>query len=33
MELSDPNAEWTTNCWWFVMQQGVNVKLTPRKSS
>lgn len=30
LELSDPQAEWTTNCWWFVMQHGVNVRLTRR---
>ena len=30
MELSEPEAEWTTNCWWFVMQQGVNVRLSRR---
>lgn len=32
LELSDPDAEWTTKCWWFVMQQGVNVRLTRRSS-
>lgn len=31
LELSDPDAEWTMNCWWFVMQQGVNVRLTRRR--
>lgn len=33
MELSEPEAEWTTNCWWFVMQHGLNVRLTPRSGS
>lgn len=32
LELSDPKAEWTTKCHWFVMQQGVNVRLTRRRS-
>lgn len=33
IELSDPEAEWTTKCWWFVMQQGVVVRLSPRHTS
>lgn len=30
LELSDPENEWTTTCWWFVIQRGVNVRLTRR---
>jgi cytochrome P450 len=30
LELADPDAEWTMNCWWFVMQKGVKVRLTRR---
>ena len=32
LELSDPDAEWTTSCYWFVMQRGVNVRLMRRNS-
>ncbi|CAD0099708.1 unnamed protein product [Aureobasidium mustum] len=28
LELADQDAEWTEN--WFVMQQGVNVRLSKR---
>ena len=30
LELADPEAEWTETCWWFVIQSGVNVRLTKR---
>ncbi|KXL43926.1 hypothetical protein M433DRAFT_151346 [Acidomyces richmondensis BFW] len=30
MELSEPEKEWTMNCWWFVMQHGVNVRMSRR---
>jgi len=30
LELADPSAEWTTQCYWFVMQHGVNVRLSRR---
>ena len=31
MELSDPEAEWTMNCWWFChATRRVNVRLTRR---
>ncbi|WPH04488.1 Hypothetical protein R9X50_00737900 [Acrodontium crateriforme] len=30
VELSDRDKEWTLSCWWFVMQQGVNVRLRRR---
>ncbi|KAI4756590.1 cytochrome P450 [Aureobasidium sp. EXF-3400] len=30
MELADQDAEWTETCFWFVMQQGVNVRLVKR---
>ncbi|KAI4718502.1 cytochrome P450 [Aureobasidium sp. EXF-10727] len=30
LELADQNAEWTETCFWFVMQQGVNVRLVKR---
>ncbi|OTA33990.1 hypothetical protein BTJ68_05507 [Hortaea werneckii EXF-2000] len=30
LELSEPEKEWTMNCWWFVMQHGVNVRLSKR---
>ncbi|KAK5121408.1 hypothetical protein LTR85_005240 [Meristemomyces frigidus] len=32
IELSEPEKEWTTSCWWFVMQHGVNVRLTRRQA-
>ncbi|KAK0270305.1 hypothetical protein LTR54_017022 [Friedmanniomyces endolithicus] len=32
LELSEPEKDWTTKCWWFVMQKGVNVRLTRRRS-
>jgi len=32
VELSEPEKDWTTNCWWFVMQKGVNVRLSKRRS-
>ncbi|KAK0922838.1 hypothetical protein LTS16_012210 [Friedmanniomyces endolithicus] len=32
LELSGPEKDWTTKCWWFVMQKGVNVRLTRRRS-
>ncbi|KAK1823561.1 hypothetical protein LTR12_001972 [Friedmanniomyces endolithicus] len=32
LELSEPEKDWTTKCWWFVMQKGVNVRLTRRLS-
>lgn len=31
LELTEPEKEWTTSCYWFVMQQGLNVRLTQRK--
>ncbi|THX16603.1 cytochrome P450 [Aureobasidium pullulans] len=30
IELADQNAEWKETCFWFVMQQGVNVRLVKR---
>ncbi|KAK4617426.1 Cytochrome P450 monooxygenase cicH [Fulvia fulva] len=30
-ELAEPEKQWRLKCWWFVMQQGVNVKLKPRR--
>lgn len=33
LELVEPEKEWETNCWWFVMQKGLNVCLKPRESS
>ncbi|KAH0263400.1 cytochrome P450 family protein, partial [Aureobasidium melanogenum] len=30
LELADPDAEWMETCFWFVMQQGVNVRLSKR---
>jgi hypothetical protein len=30
LELTEPEKEWTTSCYWFVMQQGLNVRLTER---
>jgi len=30
LELADQDAEWTETCFWFVMQQGVNVRLVKR---
>ena len=30
IELSEPEKDWTMDCWWFVMQKGLNVKLRPR---
>lgn len=32
MELSEPEKEWSTTCWWFVMQKGVNVRLSRRQN-
>ncbi|EME40498.1 hypothetical protein DOTSEDRAFT_82149 [Dothistroma septosporum NZE10] len=32
MELAAPDRDWSTKCWWFVMQTGVNVRLKPRRS-
>ncbi|KAK3071600.1 hypothetical protein LTR53_008337 [Teratosphaeriaceae sp. CCFEE 6253] len=32
LELSEPDKEWSMKCWWFVMQEGVNVRLTRRLS-
>ncbi|KAM0717345.1 hypothetical protein Q7P37_007197 [Cladosporium fusiforme] len=31
LELVEPEKEWETHCWWFVMQKGLNVRLTPRE--
>lgn len=31
LELSDPEAQWTMKAWWFVVQSGVNMKLTRRQ--
>ncbi|KAK3716215.1 hypothetical protein LTR37_006660 [Vermiconidia calcicola] len=31
LELSD-SAEWSMNCWWFVMQHGLNIRLSRRYS-
>jgi hypothetical protein len=33
LELTEPEKEWTTSCYWFVMQQGLNVRLTERSSA
>jgi hypothetical protein len=30
LELTEPEKEWQTSCYWFVMQQGLNVRLTQR---
>ena len=30
LELTEPEKAWTTSCYWFVMQQGLNVRLTER---
>ncbi|KAB8342796.1 hypothetical protein FH972_022394 [Carpinus fangiana] len=30
VRLSRPDTEWTMTSWWFVMQSGVDVTLTPR---
>ncbi|KAK0659902.1 Pisatin demethylase [Lasiodiplodia hormozganensis] len=30
LQFVDPEAQWTETCWWFVMQQGINVVLRPR---
>ena len=30
LELTEPEKEWKTSCYWFVMQQGLNVRLTQR---
>jgi hypothetical protein len=32
LELVKPEKEWETNCWWFVMQNGLHVRLTERKA-
>ncbi|GAB7361737.1 hypothetical protein MBLNU230_g1784t1 [Neophaeotheca triangularis] len=32
IELADPSAEWEIKTWWFAMQTGVNVRLSPRPS-
>ena len=32
LELVEPEKEWETNCWWFVMQKGLQVRLTERKA-
>ena len=32
LELAEPDKKWKTTCWWFVMQTGVNVRLTKRLS-
>jgi hypothetical protein len=31
LELAEPEKDWELSCWWFVMQKGVNVRLTRRK--
>jgi hypothetical protein len=33
LELTEPEKEWTTSCYWFVMQQGLNVRLTQRSTA
>jgi len=33
LDLVDPEKEWETSCWWFVMQKGLHVRLTERKSA
>lgn len=33
LELGDPDAEWTTKCWFFVMQRGLGVRLSKRHSA
>ena len=30
LELAEPEKEWEMKCWWFVMQTGVNVRLSER---
>lgn len=30
LELVDPDAKWRETCWWFVMQQGLNVRISKR---
>jgi len=30
LELNEPDKEWETKCYWFVMQTGVNVRLGRR---
>lgn len=32
LELTEPEKEWKTSCYWFVMQQGLNVRLTQRSN-
>ncbi|KAK3687124.1 hypothetical protein LTR37_019117 [Vermiconidia calcicola] len=32
LELSDQAAVWKMNCWWFVMQHGLNIRLSRRHS-
>lgn len=31
LELAEPEKEWETKCWWFVMQQGLKVRLVERR--
>lgn len=30
LELEEPEKEWETSCWWFVMQKGLHVRLQER---
>ena len=30
MELANPDAEWVEECYWFVLQKGVNLRLSKR---
>jgi hypothetical protein len=32
LELVEPEKEWETKCWWFVMQTGLHVRLTERSA-
>jgi len=30
LELADPDAALSEKCWWFVVQRGLNVRLSKR---
>lgn len=32
MQLADPQQEWKIQNSWFVRQEGINVRLSPRKN-
>lgn len=31
--LANPSENWRLKCWWFVYQEGIEVRLIPRKPS